>query len=72
VNAAGPVEVELLFAAGEKKLSAARLEGDSLRHRVRFDGLPISDSLSKLPLRLRFRVGQEGRLYSFSIQPTDG
>jgi len=71
VNAAGPVQVELLSAAADKRLSRAKLEGDALRHRVRFDGLPLSSFPSKLPSRLRFRVGKAGRLYSFSIEPPD-
>jgi hypothetical protein len=72
VNAVGPVEVELLSAAADKRLAAARLEGDALCHRVRFAGLPLSHFLSKSLLRLRFRVAKTGRLYSFSVQPADG
>jgi len=72
VNAVGPVQVELLSAAATERIAAARLEGDALCHRVGFDGVPLSDFLSKSPLRLRFRVGKAGRLYSFSVQPADG
>jgi hypothetical protein len=71
VNSAGPVEVELLSAAADKRLSGAKLEGDALRHQVHFEGLPSFDFLSQQRLRLRFRVGQAGRLYSFSIEPPD-
>lgn len=68
VNAVGPVEVELLSEGGKTMAPTATIEGDDLRHPVRFGGRRLSDLLSDQPTRLRFRVSPTGRLYSFTVR----
>lgn len=68
VNAVGPVEVELLSEGRKKMAPTARIEGDDLRHPIRFGGRRLSDFLSDQPIRLRFRVSQAGQLFSFTVR----
>jgi hypothetical protein len=65
VNAVGPIAIELLDPAGAI-IASANVDGDSLRHAVKFNGSPIRAFAAKGPLRLRFQIGPGGRLYSFS------
>ncbi len=67
VNAVGPVQVELLTPEGNP-LGAARIEGDSLKHVVRFDGKTLREAAADGKVRLRFAVGGGGRLYSFTVK----
>ena len=67
VNAVGPVVVETMDAAGQKR-AQANVEGDSLRHRVAFDGKTLRQIAPEGVARLRFAVPEGGRLYSFTIQ----
>jgi hypothetical protein len=63
VNAVGPVTVEVLDAGG-RSLGTARLQGDSLRHPVRFAGKSLRDAAGGTG-RLRFTVADGGKLYAF-------
>ena len=65
VNAAGPVTVELQNSAG-KPLGNAWVTGDSVRHRVRFGGKSLAQAGGRSPVRLKFTVGEGGRLYSYT------
>lgn len=67
VNGVGPIRVEVL---GEKDVTigAADVTGDSLRHRVSFDGMSLRDLVPQGGIRLRFAVGDRGHLYSFTIR----
>jgi hypothetical protein len=67
VNSSGPVQVELLAADG-KVLGKSALAGDSLSHDTRFDGKSTWELLGADPCRLRFTVGEGGKLYSFSTR----
>ena len=49
----GPLRGEELEPDG-KVLGEASVEGDSLRHRVRFGGKTLADLASGKPIRLRF------------------
>jgi hypothetical protein len=68
VNGIGPLEVEALRWSGAP-LGRARVTGDSLRHQIRFDGRSLRDLASDGAVRLRFTVGEGGRLFSFTIDP---
>ncbi len=65
LNSVGPVSIELLDASG-KKLGAAGVAGDSLRHRVRFGGKSLRAAAGAGAVRLRLTVGEGGALYSFT------
>ena len=67
VNAVGPVTVEVLDAGGDTS-AAARVLGDSLRHKVTFDGKTLRQMAPDGRVRLRFRIGGKGRLYSFTVR----
>lgn len=66
VNSAGQVEVEVLKTNGES-LGKASVEGDSLRHNVKFGGRPLRDLARDGSARLRFTVSDGGKLHSFTI-----
>ena len=66
VNAMGPVEVELLDDHGSI-LGHRYIRGDSLKHRVRFNGRMLKDVCPTGVARIRFRVTELGRLYSFVV-----
>ncbi|MCC2671403.1 MAG: hypothetical protein K0Q72_3874, partial [Armatimonadetes bacterium] len=65
LNAVGPVSVELQDAGG-KRLGSATVLGDSVRHRVSFAGRSLQEAGGRGAVRLRFTVGEGGRLYSFT------
>jgi hypothetical protein len=67
VNAAGPVTVEVLDAAGAR-LAAGAVAGDSLRHRVRFTPVSFREAAARGQVRLRFTVAEGARLYSFTAR----
>ncbi|GMU21522.1 MAG: hypothetical protein AMXMBFR13_16150 [Phycisphaerae bacterium] len=67
VNAAGPVEVQVLGVDGAP-CGRALIEGDSPGHVVTFDGSALRTIVPAGTARLRFRVGNGGRLYSFTIE----
>jgi hypothetical protein len=74
VNGIGPIDVELLDASS-KVVAKATVQGDSLKHKVMFDGRALRDVAGGNTVRLRFAVRQGGQLYSFKIganpvQPT--
>ena len=66
VNATGPVTVEVLDASGRVP-GRAELTGDSLRHAVTFQGKSLRALAPSSPVRLRFTVPPEARLYSFTV-----
>jgi len=68
VNAVGPVRVELLDEQGAS-VGRAELRGDSLRHRVQFDGETLAEAIpdGAEAMRLRFTVEDGGHLYSFTL-----
>ena len=67
INGAGPILVEVL-TVDAKLLASARVTGDSISHRVLFNGQTFGEVAGKRPVRLRFSVRPGGRLYSFVIQ----
>ena len=67
VNSTGDITVELLGADG-KAQGEARISGDSIRHAVRFNGKSLRDIAGTAPVRLRFNVPPESRLYSFTAR----
>jgi hypothetical protein len=67
VNGCGPIKVEVVDAK-EQPFAEATVEGDSLRHRVRFGDKTLRSLSSDGVLRLRFTVGAYGRLYSFTAE----
>ncbi|NLU22020.1 MAG: hypothetical protein GXW89_15185 [Phycisphaerae bacterium] len=66
VNGVGPIEVAVLDAE-ERVLGEAAIEGDSLKHRVRFGGKSLGLLGAGGAIRLRFKGGSYGRLYSFTV-----
>ena len=73
VNGAGPITVDLVNVNEEKvtKLASAQISGDSLRHKVVFDGgKSLRDAAPEGSCQLRFAIAQGGALYSFTIDPT--
>lgn len=67
VNGVGPITIDVLPATGNRVLGRARLSGDSVGHQVSFEGGANVGKLSDGTARLRFSVGNDGKLYSFSI-----
>ena len=66
VNAVGPVLIELLNQSDDV-VAKSSISGDSLRHAVKFDGKELREAATNGLVRLRFTVGQNGQLYSFTI-----
>jgi len=66
VNSSGGLTVEILDAAG-KILGRAAVAGDSIRHPVDFNGKSLRELAARSPVRLRFTVPPEARLYSFTV-----
>ena len=64
VNGIGPIAVTVLDAA-EQSLGTATMNGDSLRHRVSFNGKSLHELASGGSARLRFTVSGTARLYSY-------
>jgi len=69
VNAAGPVDVAVLDASG-RRLARASIDGDSLKHRVRFEGRSLRELAPDGLAKLKFTVQPGGRLYSFAVTPS--
>jgi hypothetical protein len=70
VNGVGPITVEAVKATGESlaTLASAKITGDSLAHRVVFDGgRSLGDVAPDGVVQLRFTAGRGGALYSFTI-----
>ncbi len=66
INSAGEISVDLLAAAGGI-LGHAVVTGDSIRHPVTFEGKSLRELAAADPVRLRFTVPPEARLYSFTV-----
>jgi hypothetical protein len=66
LNAIGPITVEVLNSSG-KILGTQTVSCDSLKHQVIFDGKNLSDVVEDRKMRLRFNIGEGGKLYSFTI-----
>ena len=55
------------------KIAAGTIAGDSLNHKVLFEGgRSLRDVAVDGVAQLRFTVGEGGRLYSFTIGPSQG
>jgi hypothetical protein len=67
VNSAGPVDVSVIGDDGAV-LASASLAGDSLAHKVAPMGKSIADWSRGAPVRFRFTIGDQGRLYSFTVR----
>ncbi|HWB53733.1 MAG TPA: hypothetical protein VG722_06055, partial [Tepidisphaeraceae bacterium] len=67
INSVGPLRVELL---DRKKniLASSVIDGDSLDHRVSFDGKSLRQIIGQQPVQLRFSIADNGHLYSFSCR----
>jgi hypothetical protein len=66
VNAIGPVTIEALSASGTV-LGSQTIKGDSMGHLVTFNGKNLGETVGGNKARLRFGVGDTGKLYSFRI-----
>jgi hypothetical protein len=66
VNAVGPLEVSVL--KGGQLVATARVQGDSLRHRVTYDGKSLRVLAGGAAVQLRFAVKPGGLLYSFTTR----
>lgn len=66
VNGVGPLRVEVIQSDG-KTLADAKVQGDSLSHRVRFAGRSLRELAGEGPTRFRFVVEDGGRVYSFKV-----
>ncbi|MEP6662588.1 MAG: hypothetical protein ABJC04_02890, partial [Verrucomicrobiota bacterium] len=67
VNGLGKITVSLLDEKG-KVMGTSEVKGDSLQHKILFDGKSLEKKARKIALRLRFTIGEGGRLYSFQTQ----
>jgi hypothetical protein len=67
VNAQGSVTISVLDPTGAV-LGSAESSEDSLDQRVDFTSRSLRALVPSGPARLRFEIGQEGRLYSFRIR----
>jgi len=71
VNAIGPIEIDVVNSAEPtaKVLASATIRGDSLHHRVAFDGnRSLRDVAPDGVVQLRFIVGDGGALYSMTLE----
>jgi hypothetical protein len=66
VNAIGPVGVSVLTSG--QLVASARIQGDSLRHTVTFDGKQIQALAGRAAVQLQFEVQPGGQLYSFTTR----
>jgi len=72
LNGIGPIKVEVVTPVDNafSTIAEATVNGDSLSHRIRFDGeRSLRDVAPDGIVQLRFTVGQGGALYSFTIDP---
>ena len=67
VNGDGSVQVDVL-GLNRRALASAVVAGDSLRHRVVFQGKSLREVAGADGARLRFTIREGGRLYSFKIE----
>jgi hypothetical protein len=69
VNAVGPITIEVVRANDDNvtKIAEAKVAGDSLRHKVAFDGKSLRDVAPDGVIQLRFSIEQGGALYSFTV-----
>ncbi|HSW44614.1 MAG TPA: hypothetical protein VLM89_03480, partial [Phycisphaerae bacterium] len=67
VNGIGPIVVQAIGLDGTK-LGENTVSGDSLRHRVTFDGKTLRQLTTEGTVRLSFNVRPGGQLYSFSVR----
>jgi hypothetical protein len=67
INSVGPIQVEVVAPSGQATASAT-IAGDSLAHEIQFDGKTLKDLAGGGAPRLRFTIGQQAKLYSFSIK----
>jgi hypothetical protein len=66
VNGIGPIRVAVL--KNGQTLEAARIEGDSLRHEVSFDGKALGALIGQAPVQLQFETQRGGQLFSFTAR----
>jgi hypothetical protein len=66
LNSAGPINVELVDAAG-KVIEKSAITGDSTHHLVTFNGRDLRQVAADGIVRLRLTVADGGKLYSFKI-----
>jgi hypothetical protein len=66
VNSSGAVTISVLRQDGTL-LGSTDVNGDSLHHIVRFDGVQLGKLSVQTGFRLRFSVGDGGKLYSFTV-----
>ena len=67
LNAVGPVTVQVLDKEGQA-VGLERIQGDSIRHKVLFDGKSLRDVVQGQIASLRFSISDGGKLYSFTIR----
>lgn len=70
INGKGPIQVDVVNSSerASKPLASATLSGDSLAHRVTFDGhRALKDVAPDGQIQLRFTVPAGGALYSFTF-----
>jgi len=67
INGVGPVRVELLGRQNQL-LGSSEIIGDSIRHEVKFNNLPLREVAPNGVVQLRFTIKPPGRLYSFMIR----
>lgn len=67
VNGVGPITADVLSPADQKVLASATLDGDSLRHIVKFGERSLRDVVPEGLAQLRFSIGARGALYSFTV-----
>jgi hypothetical protein len=70
LNAAGPILVEVL-TEDAKLLGSGKVTGDSISHRVLFNGQTLAKVTGKRPVRLRFSVHPGAHLYSFITRKSE-
>jgi hypothetical protein len=66
VNGIGPIIVEVLNK-DKKSLGRAIVLGDSLQHKVKFDGRSLQQLASDKIIQLKFMMEKKGKLYSFRV-----
>jgi hypothetical protein len=71
VNGIGPIKIEVVKVTENSvtPVAEATLNGDSLGHKVSFNGRSLRDVATEGTVQLRFSVGEGGALYSFTVDP---
>jgi len=67
VNSIGPIVVEIV-SNNLKTTAQHAINGDSLNHQIIFNGKSLRNLVPNGSTRLRFSVGEGGRLFSFTIR----